>query len=69
VVVGVILMVLHLKGSNLLEGIYLSIGLLLEQQCLSGINLFVEGVFLPFEIGMKERNFFLETTKPFCCVV
>jgi hypothetical protein len=31
--------------------------LLLEQQCLSGINLFVEGVFLLFEIGKKERNF------------
>ena len=43
-------MVLHLRGSNLLEGIYLSIGLLLGQQCLSGINLFVEGVFRPFEV-------------------
>jgi hypothetical protein len=31
--------------------------LLLEQQCLGGINLFVEGVFLLFEIRKKERNF------------
>jgi len=57
VVVGVILVVLHLRGSNLLEEIYLSIRFFLEQQCLSGINLFVEGVFLLFEIGKKERNF------------
>jgi hypothetical protein len=46
------MVVLHLRGSNLLEGIYLSIGLLLGQQCLNVINLFVEGVFLLFKIGI-----------------
>jgi hypothetical protein len=40
-------------GAALLEGIYLSIGLLLGQQYLSGINLFVEGgMFFLFEIGI-----------------
>ena len=48
----VVLVVLHLQGSNLLVGICLSIRLLLGQQCLREINLFVVGVFLLFEIGI-----------------